>query len=242
MNTLPSLQKYTRVFSVLLLTLSSSLSAYTASELLDRVKLAISLENTELEGQLRQKGVKTPLEFSSHKGVIEININHPDRPKDSYQIAITQADQQAWKLTSGGKKQRLASSQYTQKIGNTDFRLEDLTLPFLYWNKGAEIIRHVKIKGQHAQVVRVFNPTSLGSYAFLDIAILPESGSLMQVDGFNKQNKKISRLKVLSVMKKNDRYTIERLKREVINPDSGKVTNYSYLEFFPKKKRLRWKL
>ncbi|MGJ8672282.1 hypothetical protein [Rubritalea sp.] len=60
----------------------------------------------------------------------------------------------------------------------------------------------------------------------------------MKLEGYNWDSKITTRYRILSVMRdERQRYALEKLKIESLDPSNGKVKSYSYLEFFPVKKR-----
>ena len=210
-------------------TVSPLKEAPSAQDLLYRTRYAIYLEDTELEGNLRKGWKKTPVTFSLSKGVVSMKIQPSKASPWELGVDIKEAQPTLW-IKEAGKSRAPSVEEFGDKVAGTDFTIEDLAMRFLYWND-AEFRGEEELKGQHAKIIRVQNPLEEGSYQWVDLWILPESGTLMQMEAYNSSGQKITRYRILNVMKIKGRYQLERLKIEALKPETGKVESYSYLQF-----------
>ena len=206
----------------------------SAEDALYRTRAAIYFEDNTVEGQLRADGKKTPVTIAMHEGIVSLKMEEKAGVTE-FGLDIKEATPTIW-LKGQQNKRTFTSEDYSQKLAGTDFAIEDLAMRFLYW-QGAKYLGEEKIKGQETKIIYVQNPDRTGPYQKVHLWIIPESGTLMQMEAYDWQGKKVTRYRILSVMNVDGRYTLERLKVESLEPNSGKVKSYSYLEFFPPKRR-----
>jgi len=216
-------------FIFFLLSLGFAETSQEALELLYRTRYAIYLEDSELEGYLRKDREKTPVNFAFKKGVVTMKFQPKGKTNWLLGIDVKEATPSLWFVESG-ETQAIEPDEYGQKIEGTDFSVEDLAMRFLYWPE-AEFLGEESVKGQNTKIVRVKNPNEVGLYKWVDVWIIPESGTLMQMEAYNWESKKVTRYRILNVMKIKGKYHLEKLKIESLKPESGKVDSYSYLQF-----------
>ena len=132
-----------------------------------------------------------------------------------------------------GSSDEVPLDQYGAKVLNFDINYEDLSLRFLYW-PNPELLGEESLgtfTGQKAWKVRVKSPDGRGPYGYVDIWVQQGSGGMAKMDGWDKQGNKIRTYAIKKFHKVGKAYVPKEMRLDSLDPQSGKTTGITYMEF-----------
>ena len=217
------------LLSVAILSSTASVRADAAAErAVKGVRLASTLQQTDLTGTLRKNGKRTPIGlFLRGK-----NIQFQYEKNKKWTVFHMRLNENKFDLFEiiNGKNVTLPSKKLGLPIMGTDLTYEDLAFRFLYW-PNPKIVGEETIKLQKCHKIRLVNPGKGGRYSIVYIWVHKKYNALMQVAGYNKAGKILKRFHVTELMKVANGQTLKKMNVESFDPAKGKVTGITYLEF-----------
>lgn len=209
-------------------------SGQDAEQLMERARMAATLQHADLNGQVRGPGGKTNVALFLKGENIQFQFLEKDRWVPFHlRLGDEQFDLFEFR---DGKTLRFPSAKLSERIAGSDMTYEDLSFRFLYWPEpqleGAERV------GTHdCWKIRVNNPGRKGDYSAVYVWVHKEFGAFMKIEGFDRGGKRLKRFEVESVMKLPEGdYTLKRMKVSSMN--GNRATSHSYLEFEKPKRTL----
>lgn len=207
-----------------LLTLGTA-SGQSADQIIERARIATTLQNTDLRGHIRKGWSKTDvslflrgknIQFTTGKGTERFHMRLGAGQYDLFEIV-------------NGKTQAFPKSKFGQKIAGSDLTYEDLSLRFFYW-PNAKLEGGERVNTHDCWKIRLDNPGSSGDYRTVYAWIHKEFGAFMKIEGFDRSGKRLKRFEVERVMKLPDgSYTVREIK--ISDMDGERAKSHSYLEF-----------
>lgn len=205
----------------------------------------------ELTGQIRKGSHKIPVALFRRDKNIQFQHFHPEtKGWRVFHIRLEPVDpgQSGLLELKDGKTLRFPDQKLGEAIEGTDITYEDLAMPFLYW-PNPFLEGSGEVGGQDCWVVRVRNPGTAGNYTLVRVWIHKNAHGLMQVVGYDPQEKALKRMRVTDIMSLGaaglihalmgrplDRYTIREAQFASIDPVTGKTVGITDLTFdLPKK-------
>lgn len=83
----------------------------------------------------------------------------------------------------------------TQTIGGSNLTLEDVFMPYLYWQQ-SEVVREETVNLIKCKVIRLEAPDNHSNYSIVYVWIHEKSGLPMQIVGYNAEGKPLKQLRV----------------------------------------------
>lgn len=199
-----------------------------ADQIVQRVRLHTTLQNSDLNGTLRKSGKRTPIGLFLRGD----NIQFQFQKDKAWKVFHMQLKEKKFNLFNivNGKNVPFPADKLGQPIMNTDLTYEDLAFRFLYW-PNAKIVGEETIKLQKCYKIRLENPGKGGRYGIVYLWVHKKYNALMQVQGYNKSGKLLKKFHVTELMKVKNGQTLKKMNVESYNPASGKVSGITYLEF-----------
>jgi hypothetical protein len=199
----------------------------TAEEIQRLVKLSYIRQKMTLKGQLRndETGAEAPFELSMLENTIRFRFDNP------VQIINLDLNDKGFVLREvvKGKNAPVPKARYAETIRGTDITYEDVSLRFLYWPNPVKLDKET-VKHRTCWKLRLDNPDSSGAYGVAFIWVDSGSGSIMRMEGYDRQGKLIKRYEVISGMKVGDGWMLKQMRVESFNPENRKRIGRSYLE------------
>lgn len=199
-----------------------------ADRIVHGVRLASTLQQNDLNGWLRKKGDRTPIGLFLRGQNIQFQYQQ-NKKWQVYHMQLKKKDFNLFQIING-KNVPFPAQKLGQPIMNTDLTYEDLAFRFLYW-PNPKIVGEETIKLQKCHKIRLENPGQGGRYGIVYIWVHQKYNALMSVAGYDKKGKLLKRFHVTKLMKVKGGQTLEKMNVESYNPQNGKVTGITYLEF-----------
>jgi len=216
----------TGIFTLLI---SSTLQAEAVAEkIVNGVRLASTLQQNDLNGNLRKNGKRTPIGLFLRGKNIQFQYQK-NKQWTVFHMRLNQNDFDLFEIIDG-KNVALPAKKLGSPIINTDLTYEDLAFRFLYW-PNPKIVGEDVIKLQKCHKIRMVNPGKGGRYDIVYIWVHKKYNALMQVAGYDKNGKLLKRFHVTELMKVANGQTLKKMNVETYNPATGKATGITYLEF-----------
>lgn len=200
-------------------------SGQTAEQLLDRARMAATLQENDLRGTIRKDRKKTDvslflrgknIQFTTNDGSERFHMRLGDDQFDLLEII-------------NGKTVRFPDKKLRQPIAGSDLTYEDLSMRFFYW-PNPQLLGEERVKGYDCWKIRINNPGETGAYRVVYVWVHKKFGAFMKVEGFDRQGNKLKQFTVDDVMKLSDgSYTLKEM--EVASYQGGRVSGRSSLEF-----------
>jgi hypothetical protein len=208
--------------------IASALSAHAqdADAMIKDIRLAASVQKSDLSGDIRKGGAKTPLTLFLREGDIQFELGGGDR------FHIRMGDEKCTLLEIDPKTHATSpfpSAKLSAPVAGTDLTYEDLTLRFLYW-PNAKLEGEEKSRGEDCYKVRLDNPGKEGSFGVVYVWIHRKYGAFWTIKAYDRKGEEIKEFDVLKVMKLPDgTWTLQQM--EIDTKAGGKIQSTSYLEF-----------
>lgn len=206
-----------------------------AAAILQRARLATSLQHADLVGFIRTGNRRVPVKLFL-KGE---NIQFQVEAGGIFHLRLQENRAALFDVEPNGKTTAFPAAKLTQQIAGSDLTYEDLSMRFLYWPdavyEGIE-----KIGGQDTFKLWVTNPGKEGSYASVHVWVHTKAGAFMKVTGYDRAKKPVKTFEVKDLQAVGGgEYTLKSMSVETIDPASGRTLGRSYLEFDNPKGRSR---
>jgi Outer membrane lipoprotein-sorting protein len=211
-----------------------SARAQDAEQLIQQVRVSATLQQTDLYGQIRKEGNKTPISLFMRGQDLQFALGADGNERFHMRLGDEKCD--LFSLDSSGKTQIFPSKKLVENIKGTDVTYEDLTLRFLYW-PGAKLEGEETIRGADCYRIRLDNPRKDGAFGVVYVWVHKQYGAFWHIRAHDRNGVPIKEFLVNDVMKlPNGNYTIKQMRLNTLAPD-GRVQSVTYLEFnAPEKK------
>ncbi|MEP4079483.1 outer membrane lipoprotein-sorting protein [Haloferula sp.] len=212
----------------------SVVSAQDASEIVERARIAATLQNNDLEGNLEKRGGGKSDVMLFLKGKnIQFQYSTKGSPWEIFHMRLGDGKYDLFEI-KGGKTLRFPDSKLSDPVAGTDLSFEDLSLRFFYWPnpkmEGSE-----KVKGEDCWKIRLNNPSRTGAYSAVYVWIHKKFGAFMKIRGHDRSGDLRKEFLVDDIMRLPDgTYTLRKMK--VASMSGGRTTGLSYLLFDKPKK------
>lgn len=201
--------------------------AQDAEQLMERARLAATLQHADLRGKVSGRGGKTDVAlFLKGKNIQFQFLEKGKWVPFHLRLGDDQFDLFEFK---GGKDVRFPAAKLGQPIAGSDLTYEDLSFRFLYWPnpklEGAE-----RVSTHNCWKIRVNNPGGKGNYGVVYVWVHQEFGAFMKIEGFDRTGKRLKRFEVREVQKApGGGHTLKKMDISTMNGD--RTTGRSKLEF-----------
>lgn len=181
--------------------------AQDAEELLERARIAATLQQTDLHGTIGKGWSKTDvslflrgedIQFTTGKGAERFHMRLGDDQFDLLEIV-------------NGETRVFPRAKLSKPIADSDLTYEDLSMRFLYW-PNPSLEGDERVGGYDCWKIRVNNPGDKGDYSVVYVWVHKKFGAFMKIEGFDRTGKRLKRFEVDSVMKlKDGSYTLREM-------------------------------
>jgi hypothetical protein len=191
--------------------------------LLAQVRLRQSQQQIDLRGQLRQEAKIVPFHLVQDGPVIRYIFSNPD---ETLRLRVGANDSRLDDIQRSGPEK---VTRLNHPVRGTAISYEDLALKFLYW-PNARVIGSDFIRTRHCWKMQLQASAGDSQYGSILLWVDKESGALMRMEGYDSAGKMIKRFEVVSAQKIENRWYLKQMRVEAIDPQSGRVTQRTYLE------------
>ena len=199
--------------------------APSAKEILDQVRLQQSLQQLDLEGQLRTDATVIPFRLTQTGPVIRYTFVNPP---EVVQLRLGENSSRLDLVTENSTK-KFASSRLDERIDATGVTYGDLALRFLYW-PNAQVVGAETVRTRACWKLRLPAPSPNEQYGSLLLWVDQESGAMMRMEGYDWRGQLTKKFEVISAQKIEGRWFLKQMRIEVLEPGTKKVQSRSYLE------------
>lgn len=184
--------------------------------------------NIALNAQLRNGSTTTPFRI-----VVDGAVRYQFEKPDQELILELKEDASMLSERTGGKASPVKAARFDDAVRGTGITYEDLALRFLYW-KSPKIIGEESIRGRKAWKIELQSGRDSSQYGVARLWVDKESGALLRIEGYNRDGKLFRRFEVVSAQKLGDQWMLKQMRVEVLDPETKKVINRTYLEVLGK--------
>jgi hypothetical protein len=197
----------------------------SAQEILDQVRLQQSLQQLDLQGQLRTGATVIPFRMTQTGPVIRYTFVNPP---EVLQLRLGE-DGSRLDLVTETSTKTISASRLDGKIGGTSVTYGDLALKFLYWPT-AQVIGTDTIRTRNCWKLRLPAPAKDAQYSSVLLWVDKDSGAIMRLEGYNQEGQLAKRFEVVSAQKIEGRWFLKQMRIETLQAGSEKVASRTYLE------------
>jgi hypothetical protein len=197
----------------------------SAKEILDQVRLQQSLQQLDLEGQLRADATLIPFRITQTGPVIRYTFANPP---EVLQLRLGE-DGSRLDLVTETSTKKFATSRLDEKIGGTGVTYGDLALKFLYWPNG-QVVGSDTVRTRNCWKLRLQAPSKDSPYSNVLLWVDQESGALLRMEGYDWKGQLAKKFEVVSAQKIEGRWFLKQMRIETMEPGTNKVQSRSYLE------------
>lgn len=217
--------RFLRLILLLLFGAVPSLVGQDAVQLIERARLAATLQKNDLRGTIRTGRKKTAVSLFLRGKNIQFTTND-----GSERFHMLLGDEKIELREIIDNKTRIFDDKkLRQPIAGSDLTHEDLSMRFFYW-PNPQLLGGERVKTYDCWKIRIDNPDRDGDYGVVYVWVHKKFGAFMKIEGFDRQGNKLKQFTVEDVMKlKGGAYTLKKM--EVQSHRGGKVSGRSYLEF-----------
>lgn len=219
------MRSFWKIALALTATLLSSVQGQDAGQLMERARIAATLQNNDLRGTIRQGRAKTDvslfmrgkdIQFTTGAGQQRFHMRLGDDQFDLFEII-------------SGKTVAFPDRKLREAIAGSDLTYEDLSMRFFYW-PNPKLEGDERVKTHDCWKIRINNPGRSGDYGLVYVWVHKKFGAFMKVEGFDRQGNKLKQFTVEEVMKlPDDSYTLKEMKVSTVR--GGRTSSTSTLEF-----------
>ena len=213
----------------MILSSASALGQITADRLLEDIRFGATLQDADLQGQVRKGSKKLPVSLFMRGEDIQFYFKDSRGKDNRFHVRLEQDDLTLLEM-QGKKERHFPREKLGQSIDGTDLTYEDLSLRFLYW-KGGVIEGPEKVNGYECYRIRLVNPTNKGRYGIVYVWAHKKYHALIQVKGYTKGGAPLKEFLITDLMKVKDTYTVKQMRIDTIDPKTARSVGRTYLEF-----------
>lgn len=201
--------------------------AQDAAEMIRQVRLAATLQQSDLQGSIRKDNERRPLTLFLRNENIQFDLGNNER----FHIRMGDEKCDLLQLDDKGNTKAFPEAKLVQAISGTDITYEDLTLRFLYW-PGAKLDGSETIRGEDCWRVRLDNPRpGNGAFGVVYVWIHKKYGAFWTIRAHDRKGVPLKEFQVTKVMQLPDgKYTLKQMQINRLTPDN-RVAAITYLEF-----------
>jgi hypothetical protein len=200
-------------------------SAPSAKDILASVRMMESLQEIDLQGQLRQDNIVIPFHLVQIGPLIRYSFANPD---EILQLRLGEKSSRLDLVTGEGTEQ-FAGSKLNQKIRGTGVTYEDLAFKFLYW-PAARLLGEENVRTRKCWKLQLHAPSHESQYSNVLLWIDKASGALMRMEGYDWNAQLAKRFEVVSAQKIEGRWFLKQMRIEELQPGTNHVQSRTYLE------------
>ena len=198
------------------------------AQLVREVRYSQAEQAFDIDGKLEKGRTKVPFKMSMIPELDMIRFRFSD-PVQIISLVLKDNRYQLTEQIAGQKPKELAQARYGEKIRGTDVTYEDISQRFLYWPDPV-LLKDQKERisfavRRDAWVVQLKNPRKgLGPYSMVHVWIDKESKALLQVEGYDWNDKKVKRFEVVKVQKDKEAgiWVLEKMRVETIDKNNNR--------------------
>ncbi|MFC7336296.1 outer membrane lipoprotein-sorting protein [Haloferula chungangensis] len=212
----------------------SGATAQDASQIIERARIAATLQNNDLQGKLEKRGGDKADVMLFLKGKnIQFQYSVKGRAWEIFHMRLGR-DQYDLFSIDNGKTSQFPDSKLSDPVAGTDLSFEDLSLRFFYW-PNPKLEGSESVKGEDCWKIRLNNPSKAGAYGVVYVWVHKKFGAFMKIRGHDRTGELRKEFLVDDIMRLPDgSYTLQKMK--VASMSGGRTTGLSYL-FFDKPKK-----
>ena len=210
-----------------MLLMISPLIGQDVPQIMANARYASALNNIDLQGKLKHDQQYTPVLLRMKGNDIQLYYEQNNTPR-GIRLILTQESCRLSEIVDN-KEIVLPDEKVGEKIENTNFTYEDLSLRFLYWPE-AFFLKEETIKTQKCYVIRLTNPGAYGNYKYVDVWIGQGSYAMMKMQGYNAKGEHIKTMQASDIMNVEDKIMLKKMKVETIVNDRVQSISYLILE------------
>ena len=184
--------------------------------------------NLALNAQLRMDSATTPFRIVVD-GAVRYQFDKPEQEL----ILELKDDASVLSERTGGKASPVRPARFDNSVRGTGITYEDLALRFLYW-KNPKILGEETLRSRKAWKIEIQSGRDSSQYGVARLWVDQESGALLRIEGYNRDGRLLRRFEVVSAQKLDDQWMLKQMRVEMLNPDTKKVINRTYLEVLGK--------
>ena len=210
------------------LTLAHQLAAeppLSARDILASVRMQQSMQQLDLQGQLREDNVVIPCLLIQTGPVIRYSF---ENPVEVLQLRLGENSSRL-DVVSDTTSKRVPASKLNQKIRGTGVTYEDLALKFLYWPDGV-VLGEETVRTRRCWKLQLRAPSHDSQYSNVLLWIDKGSGALMRLEGYDWKGQLAKRFEVISAQKIDNRWFLKQMRIEELQPGANNVVARTYLE------------
>jgi len=197
----------------------------SAKDILASVRMMESLQEIDLQGQLRQDNIVLPFHLVQIGPLIRYSFANPD---EVLQLRLGEKSSRLDLVTDDGTEQ-FAASKLKQKIRGTGVTYEDLAFKFLYW-PAARVLGEENVRTRNCWKLQLRAPSRESQYSNVLLWIDKASGALMRMEGYDWNAQLAKRFEVVSAQKIEGRWFLKQMRIEELQPGTNRVQSRTYLE------------
>ncbi|MFD0892121.1 outer membrane lipoprotein-sorting protein [Luteolibacter ambystomatis] len=181
------------------------------ARIMEGTRIATTLQQSDLHGNLSKNGVKTPVHLFLRGKDIQFAYDTGGTTQ-RFHLRLGDGKYDLFDVGADGKTTVFPAAKLTSPIAGTDLTYEDLSFQFFYWpNPKLEDIESVG--GQDCYKIRLNKPAgSGGRYAVVYVWVHTKQGAFMRVRGFDKSGAMLKEFQVDEIMNVgNGVYTLKKM-------------------------------
>ena len=212
----------------------STVAAQNADQIIERARIAATLQNNDLEGKLEKRGGGKSDVMLFLKGKnIQFQYSTGGSPWSIFHMRLGAGKYDLFEIKNG-KTVGFPDSKLADPVAGTDLSFEALSLRFFYW-PGAKLEGSESVKGEDCWKIRLNNPSKAGAYGVVYVWVHKKFGAFMKIRGHDRTGDLRKEFLVDDIMRLPDgSYTLQKMK--VASMKGGRTTGLSYLTFEKPKK------
>lgn len=197
----------------------------SAQDILATARFQQAQQEVDLQGQLREGATVVPFRLTQTGPVIKYSFANP---AGALLLRLGESDSQLQELGPGGAEE-ITPAQFDHKVRGTAVTYEDLSLKFLYW-PNARILGDDTVRTRATWKLQLQAPSRQSQYSHVLLWVDKQSGALMQMEGYDWNDRLAKRFEVISAQKIEGRWFLKQMRIEKMEPGTNKVQSRTYLE------------
>jgi Outer membrane lipoprotein-sorting protein len=212
-----------------ILSLAVAHSAPDADAILQGARVNPTGQKMILDAQLHGNNVKTPFTITVD-GTVRYTFQNPDQEL----ILAVQPDGPVLSERQGDKSVPVKPARFDERLRNSGLTYEDVSFQFLYW-KNPKVIGDEQLVTGPAWIIEVQAPRGKSQYGVARLWISKDNNALMKMEGYDMKGRLIRRFAVIQVQKLGDQWMLKEMRIELLDPETGKTINRSYLNILDRR-------
>ncbi len=197
----------------------------SAREILEGVRFQQSLQQFDLQGQLREESLVVPFRLTQEGPVVKYSFVNPP---GALLLRLGETESRLEELSYEGAD-RISGAGFDRAVRGTSLSYEDLALKFLYWRE-ARVVGEETVRTRRCWKLELRPPDAHSQYARVWLWVGQAGGELMRMEGHDEAGRLLKRFEVISAQKIDGRWFLKQMRVEKFEPGTGKVAARAYLE------------